>query len=87
MSSIVSFSCDSDFAEILRAYCANRGVSRSLFIRQAIRTAMRGQESVLGPQVHVSPPQVRRKRPDEKCNPMLPRKCAICWPMILEEEE
>ena len=84
MSSIVSFSCDSAFEIMLTEYCRNRGVSRSLFIRQAVRTAMRGQESALGPQVHVSPPAVRKKRPDEKCNPMLPRVCAICWP---EESE
>jgi hypothetical protein len=84
MSSIISFSSDEAFAVMLSEHCRNRGVSRSLFIRQAVLNAIRGQASSLGGQVHVSPPKIRAKRQDGKCNPKLPRLCGICWP---EEEE
>lgn len=87
MTRILTISCDDDFFELVTKYTLKRGINRSMFVRDAVKTAMRGAEALLGPIEHKSPPAIRRKREDGKCNPMLKSgTCRICWPLGVEEE-
>lgn len=87
MTRILTISCDDEFFELVTKYTLQRGINRSMFVRDAVKTAMRGAEKLLGPVEHKSPPAIRKKRPDGKCNPHLKAGvCRICWPGGAEEE-
>jgi|LULN01.1.fsa_nt_gb hypothetical protein len=88
MTRILTISCDDEFYDLVEKYTLQRGINRSMFVRDAVKTAMRGAEKLLGPLEHKSPPAVRKMRDDGKCNPFLRSgKCKICWPIEVMEEE
>ena len=77
MSRILSVSCDDAFFHELDKHLRKVGVPRSVFIRAAVRAAMRGGDSVSEP-VHTVIEE-HRKYHGGKCNPMVMPRCPICW--------
>ena len=86
MSRILSVSCDDAFFHELDKHLRKVGVPRSVFIRNAVRIAMRGSDGVSAPK-HTAPLEervygVREGGPSGVCNPNYSRgaPCLICWP-------
>lgn len=80
MTRILTISCDDQFYELVVKYCSKRGVNRSMFVRDAVKTAMRGAQALLGPIEHIQSAAARSNREDGKCNPRAKSgKCMICW--------
>lgn len=72
----MSISVEPHFIELVDEHCHKGKISRSLFIREAIRAALGSNSSIkLG---HTSTKKIRAMREDGKCNPFIVPMCAIC---------
>jgi len=74
----MSISVDDDFFTMVKAFCLIKGVNRSMFIREAVKNAIKTHGNVEG--IHTENEQHRAARPDGKCNPFSNRgQCGVCY--------
>jgi hypothetical protein len=74
----MSISVDDDFFTMVTGFCLLRGVNRSMFIRESVKTAMATAGLAVG--VHSESELHRSNRPDGMCNPFSNRgRCGICY--------
>ena len=79
----MSVSIEQNLVDLVNDHCQFRRISRSLFVREAIRRAL-GQDGIILKE-HTYPESARAMREDGKCNPN-PRSGIVCWICWGEEE-